>query len=245
MEALEMSSNNDNNRWESELLGLTPENVDQVYKRKLDFWRVFHSDSKKLDGVEISFEKFAFMFIGNGFDGMDPDRFEVSNESDGFPLREDIFIKEEIDRYKYILKETEGSVLDRTLHLRCELFLKHLKDQLKKIEEKPEKHTISETAEFIGSRSQIALYYAVMQDSGLRPRFKEKIKDIRKVCPQLIIEDTGEPITEKSFQLKYNEITNKKIGYSGNDYLKVEKVISEKYPEALPELKNFFRRDLF
>lgn len=140
-------------------------------------------------------------------------------------------------------------VFDYNYHLVLKKFIESIdisdRSTKKLNEQKTEKIEIQETAEYIGTRSQIALFYAVMQNSGLKPRFKEKIKDIREICPQLIIEETGDPITEKSFQLKYNEITSKKIGYSGNDYMKVEKVITEKYPEALPALKTFFRRDLF
>lgn len=211
----------------------------------------FHSDSKCLDGKEINFDEFLLMYIGNGFENLDPNKFEINNENEGFPLEEKTFIKEQIVKYEYISKDTEGSVLDRTVHLKCELYLNHLRMRLGFLETSPgsslNKKVEPSSVEFIGTRSQIALFYVVLQNAGLKARFKagEKVKDIRKICPQLIIEKTGVPITEKSFQLKYNEISNNKAGYSGEDYNKVEKVINERYPEALEELKNFFRRDLF
>lgn len=86
------------------------------------------------------------------------------------------------------------------------------------------------------SQAQLALYYYILHDQKLVPRFQRKVKEI---------EELTEPygLNPKNFQLKYNEISNTKgqEGYSKADVYVVKQLLEENYPSALQFLEDLTR----
>ncbi|MEO2061925.1 MAG: hypothetical protein ABGW97_02995 [Christiangramia sp.] len=121
-----------NDPWKHELKGLKTDNVEQIYEQEFTEWKIFFSDSRRLDGKVINTDKFLEVYVGNGFEKIKACRFETNDKNEGFPLKEEYFIKEKINKYEYILNATEGSALNRTIHMKCELFLNYLRKRLKK-----------------------------------------------------------------------------------------------------------------
>ena len=82
------------------------------------------------------------------------------------------------------------------------------------------------------SQAQLALYYYILHDQKLVPRFQHKIKEIEELTAQY-------GLHPKNFQLKYNEISNTKgqEGYS-KDYVDVvSQLLERNYPSALQFLE--------
>lgn len=82
------------------------------------------------------------------------------------------------------------------------------------------------------SQAQLALYYYILHDQKLVPRFQRKIKEIEELSAQY-------GLHPKNFQLKYNEISNTKgqEGYSKDDVDVVKQLLEKNYPSALKFLE--------
>ena len=82
------------------------------------------------------------------------------------------------------------------------------------------------------TQAQLALYYYILHEQKLVPRFQHKIKEIEELT-----ELYG--LHPKNFQLKYNEISNSngQEGYSKNDVDVVRQLLEKNYPSAIPFLE--------
>lgn len=82
------------------------------------------------------------------------------------------------------------------------------------------------------TQSQWALYHYILQESRIKPRFQQKVKEITDLA-----EKYG--VGFKNLQLKYNQIDHSggQEGYTEIDVNVVEKLLAKKYPSAIPNLK--------
>lgn len=82
------------------------------------------------------------------------------------------------------------------------------------------------------SQAQLALYYYILHDQKLVPRFQRKVKEIEELSAQY-------GLNAKNFQLKYNEISNTDCqeGYSKDDVNVVKQLLEKNYPSAVQFLE--------
>lgn len=82
------------------------------------------------------------------------------------------------------------------------------------------------------AQAQLALYYYILHDQKLVPRFQRKVKEIEELSAQY-------GLNAKNFQLKYNDISNTKgqEGYSKDDVEVVRQLLEKNYPSALDFLE--------
>lgn len=82
------------------------------------------------------------------------------------------------------------------------------------------------------AQAQLALYYYILHDQKLVPRFQRKVKEIEELSAQY-------GLNAKNFQLKYNEISNTKgqEGYSKVDVDVVKQLLKKNYPSVLDFLE--------
>ena len=82
------------------------------------------------------------------------------------------------------------------------------------------------------TQGQLALYYYILHEKKLVPRFQKKVKEIEELATQY-------NLGPKNFQLKYNEISKAKgqEGYSKVDVDIVRQLLEKNYPSALDFLE--------
>ena len=124
-----------------ELSGLTPDNVETIYLGLYDRWRFDYSDEVWMNGKLLSKKDKTIIRLGGETDpGI---KIEVSGMQDGFPLIEELFVREQLNKYVEIDGNTPYDENVRTEKNRLKTLLEFLSEKLKRLEKSQEPETVN------------------------------------------------------------------------------------------------------
>ncbi len=122
----------DNKIFSSQLSSLNNDNVDSVYGILFNRWRFDKSDEVRIDGELINSDEKAIIKLSLYDIRPKSTEIVISDTVSGFPLKEKIFIEQQIKKYESVNEKTKGSETNMVLNIKSEVYLTFLKKRLNK-----------------------------------------------------------------------------------------------------------------
>jgi hypothetical protein len=112
------------------LARLTPDNVSEIYNIELNKWRYLNSSEVAINGeaVSDSIEKQLLMLPDEKGEPNIKDCTVNDRDASGFELDEQLFIDEQIAKYKPLLDKSKGSAINRGAHLKIRAYIEYLEN---------------------------------------------------------------------------------------------------------------------
>lgn len=112
------------------LARLTPDNVSEIYNIELNKWRYANSSEVVVNGEAVSdgIEKQLLMLPDEKGDPNIKDCTVNDRDASGFELDEQLFINEQIAKYKPLLDKSKGSTINRGAHLKIKAYIEFLEN---------------------------------------------------------------------------------------------------------------------
>lgn len=115
------------------LARLTPDNVSEIYNIELNRWRYANSSEVAVNGeaVSDSIEKQLLMLPDEKGEPNIKDCTVNDRDASGFKLDEQLFIDEQIAKYKPLLDKSKGSAINRGARLKIKAYIEFLENLAK------------------------------------------------------------------------------------------------------------------
>jgi hypothetical protein len=115
------------------LAKLTPDNVSEIYNIELNKWRYANSSEVVVNGeaVSDSIEKQLLMLSDEKGEPNIKDCAVNDRDASGFELDEQLFINEQIAKYRPLLERSKGSTINRGAHLKIKAYIEFVENLAK------------------------------------------------------------------------------------------------------------------
>jgi hypothetical protein len=120
----------------SALARLTPDNVDEIYNIEFTKWRYLNSSEVVVNGKKVDDNVLKQLLMQPDEKGGPNIKDCTVNDRDGsgFELEEQLFINEQIAKFRPLLEKSKGSALNRGYHLKIRAYIEYLENLAKPTE---------------------------------------------------------------------------------------------------------------